>query len=124
MQNRALALVCQERVSDSVTKGAIGFSLLGASVVSVREVRGFELVILRCGSIELVDRWRLVVHGRRIDANNATVAVNLVSDSGQQALDFVWRETVKLLQDPEITRKRLRQRLWVIILKAGSASPR
>jgi hypothetical protein len=42
----------------------------------------------------------------------------------QQALDFVWREAVKLLEDPCITRKRLRQRLWVIILKAGSASPR
>jgi hypothetical protein len=42
----------------------------------------------------------------------------------QRALDFVWRETVKLLEDPEITRKRLRQSLWVIILKAraGHAS--
>jgi hypothetical protein len=42
----------------------------------------------------------------------------------QEALDYVWREAVKLLEDPAMTRKRLRQRLWVVMLKAraGHAS--
>jgi hypothetical protein len=47
------------------------------------------------------------------------------SDKRQQAvIDYIWREAVKLLQEEELSRKRLRQRLWVIMLKAraGHAS--
>jgi hypothetical protein len=36
----------------------------------------------------------------------------------QEVIDYIWREAVKLLEDPELSRKRLRQRLWVIMLKA------
>src|SRR5262245_46657868 len=79
MQNRALALVCQERVCDGVTKRAVVFTPLGARDVAIREVRGFELVILRCSSIQLVDRWRLVVHRRRVDADDAAFGVDLIS---------------------------------------------
>jgi hypothetical protein len=87
MQNGALALVRQERVCDSVTKRAIGFSPLGARDVAIGEVRGFELVILGCSSIELVDRWRLVVHRRRVNADDAAVAIDLISRTQLQSRD-------------------------------------
>ena len=87
MQNRALAFVGEEGVCDSVTKRAVGFTSFGTRDVAIREVRGFELVILGCSSIELVDRWRLVVHRRRVNADDAAVAIDLISRTQLQSRD-------------------------------------
>ena len=38
----------------------------------------------------------------------------------QAALDFVWRELTPLIDEPSMTRRRLRRELWVILLKAGA----
>lgn len=68
MRDGALALVCQKTLYHGFAKRMVGFTTLGAHGIAAGKIRRFELVILCRCSIELVDRRRLVVDRRRIDA--------------------------------------------------------
>jgi hypothetical protein len=46
--------------------------------------------------------------------------VSLGEKRKRDAIDSIWREAVKLLDNPNLSRKRFKQRLWVVILKAES----
>ena len=38
----------------------------------------------------------------------------------QAALDFAWPELAPLIDEPDVTRRRLRRELWVALFNAGA----
>jgi hypothetical protein len=64
MCDGALAFIPQESFGHGFAKRAVGLAAPGTCCVTSREVCGLELVILRCRTIQLVDRRRLVVDRR------------------------------------------------------------
>jgi hypothetical protein len=72
MSDSPLSLVREERLCGALAACTIIVGALRALSRALRIVSGFEFMILRRGSIQLVDRGRSVVDRRRINANDAT----------------------------------------------------
>ena len=87
MDERPLCRIAQERLRDLRSPLPVGFVAVAFGGPAFRLVRAFELMIPRGLPKQLVHVWRHVVRGRRVDAHDALLAIELVPRTQLESRD-------------------------------------